>query len=95
MPSSNDTLELTGDDIIAVGSALGTASRLKIIRLLQEEGPMMITEIAKRLDMTEANSSAQVKILEEVGIIEAEYEAGKHGLKKICSVKKNKIVFKL
>jgi DNA-binding transcriptional ArsR family regulator len=45
------------DDIIKIAYALSTPTRLKIIRLLKKQA-MTITEIATKLDQTEANASA-------------------------------------
>ncbi len=95
MNSSDDTLIVQGNEIAEVAHALRTGSRIRIIRLLQKSGPLMITNIASKLNMTEANASAQVKILEKVGIITADYEPGEHGLRKLCRVAKNKLVIDL
>jgi predicted transcriptional regulator len=78
------------NDIIKTAYSLSTTTRLKIIRLLKKQ-KMTISEIAAKLDQTEANASAQVKILEQAGIITAEYASGKHGLKKVCSLARNRI----
>ena len=76
---------LDDDDITKTAYALSSETRLKIIRLLKKQ-KMTITEIATKLDQTEANASAQVKILEQAGIITAEYASGIHGLRKVCSI---------
>jgi predicted transcriptional regulator len=73
------------EDIIKTAYALSSPTRLKIIRLLKKQA-ITISEIATKLDQTEANASAQVKILEQAGIITAEYAPGRHGLKKVCSL---------
>jgi predicted transcriptional regulator len=78
------------DDIIKTAYALSNPTRLKIVRLLKKKS-MTISEIASKLDQTEANASAQVRILEQAGIITAEYAPGQHGLKKICSVAIDKL----
>ena len=78
------------NNIIKTAYALSSKTRLKIIRLLMRQ-KMTITEIAAKLSQTEANASAQVKILEQAGIITAEYASGQHGLKKVCSLTVNRI----
>jgi predicted transcriptional regulator len=66
------------DDIIRTAYGLPSPTRLKIIRLLKKQA-MVISEIAAKLDQTDANVSAQVKILEQAGIITAEYAQNQHG----------------
>jgi predicted transcriptional regulator len=78
------------EDIIKTAYALSNPTRLRIIRILQKQA-MTISEIAVKLDQTEANASTQVKILEQAGIITAEYSSGQHGLKKMCSLAIDKI----
>ena len=78
------------EDIIKTTYALSSPTRLKIIRFLKNR-KMMISEIAAKLDQTEANASAQVKILEQAGIITAEYAPGQRGLRKICGIKVDKL----
>ena len=73
------------EDIIKTAYALSNKTRLRIIRFLKKQ-KMTVSEIAAKLDQTEANASAQIKILEQAGIITAEYASGIHGLKKVCSI---------
>jgi predicted transcriptional regulator len=56
-----------------------------MIKLLKKQ-VLAISEIAAKLDQTEANASVQVKILEQASIVAAEYAPGQHGLKKVCSI---------
>jgi predicted transcriptional regulator len=42
--------------------------------------------------MTVANISAQVKKLEEAGLIMCEYASGDHGVRKISRLKFNKLI---
>lgn len=51
-----------------------------------------MTRVAKFLEGTEANASAQIKILFEAGLLECRYEPGQHGLKKISKTKIKRIV---
>jgi predicted transcriptional regulator len=87
----SDTLDLSNDDeILRIGRALSSATRLKILRLLLE-GEKDVTRVAKHLGGTEANASAQIKILNEAGLLDCRYEPGQHGLKKISWTKIKKI----
>lgn len=65
-----------------VAKALSSKTRAQIIGLVMSHEKMNISEIAASLSQTEANISAQVKILEKVGILKPEYAPGKHGISK-------------
>lgn len=56
---------------------------------------MTVSEIAAKFDQTETNASAQVKILEQAGIITAEHASGIHNLKKVCSIAVGRLEIKL
>ena len=64
------------------------------------ESDHQIEEIVKALasstslDMTEANISAQIKKLEKAGLIDCNYSSGQHGVRKISSLKYNKLIIK-
>ncbi|TXT56885.1 MAG: hypothetical protein BAJATHORv1_20482 [Candidatus Thorarchaeota archaeon] len=88
----SETIEISNDDaIIRLGRALSSKTRLKILRLLLEE-EKDVTRVARHLGGTEANASAQIKILQETGLLDCRYEPGQHGLKKISSTKVKKII---
>jgi len=59
------------------------------------QGEKDVTRVAKHLGGTEANASAQIKILFEAGLLECRYEPGQHGLKKISKTKVKKIIIEL
>jgi predicted transcriptional regulator len=82
------------DDIIKTAYALSSETRIKIIRILKKQ-KMTISEIAAKLNQTEANASTQVKILEKADIITVEYASGLHGLKKICSIEVDRLEINL
>ncbi|MFQ5831225.1 MAG: ArsR/SmtB family transcription factor [Candidatus Thorarchaeota archaeon] len=79
-----ETLEVSENATISqIGKALSSPTRLKILQLLLKE-ELDVTCIARALRMTDANASAQVKILLDSGLLECRYEPGMHGLKKLC-----------
>ena len=53
---------------------------------------MDVSNIASSLKMTDANISAQIKKLQEAGLIFCEYCSGNHGVRKISKVKFTKII---
>ena len=53
---------------------------------------MDVSNIAANSEMTEANISAQIKKLEEAGLISCDYASGDHGVRKISKLKFNRLV---
>jgi predicted transcriptional regulator len=90
-----EALEVSDDhEIVRVGRSVSTDTRLRILRLLLQD-ERSITEIAQAIGATEANASAQVKVLLESGLLECRYEPGKHGLKKLCRTRVKQIIIDL
>jgi predicted transcriptional regulator len=88
-------IEISGDDVSRLAKALASPTRWEIMKLLQRRA-IDVSRIAVTLSQTEANISAQIKILEEAGLVKARYEPGVHGVRKICepAVDKVTIVFR-
>ena len=95
MPQLSGQLSIDNKDaILKIGRALSSSTRLKILQLLLQ-GEKDVTRVARHLGGTEANASAQIKILYEAGLLECRYEPGQHGLKKISKTKVKKITIDL
>ncbi|MBN1216229.1 MAG: helix-turn-helix transcriptional regulator [Candidatus Lokiarchaeota archaeon] len=83
----------TDEKIELILKALSSKTRRNILRHIQSE-PMDVSKIASNLTMTEANISAQIKILEEAELIKCDYSSGKHGVRKISCIKYNQLLLK-
>ncbi len=79
------------DQIEKIVKALSSRTRRQILHYIQY-APMDVSNIASRLNMTEANISAQIKKLEEAGLIICSYSSGDHGVRKLSSLKYNKLI---
>ncbi|TFF86931.1 ArsR family transcriptional regulator [Candidatus Thorarchaeota archaeon] len=91
----SEKLHIDNDEsILRIGRALSSGTRLKILKLLLQ-GEKDVTRVARHLGGTEANASAQIKILQEAKLLECRYEPGQHGLKKISKTRVNQIVIDL
>lgn len=91
----SETLQIDNDDaILRIGRALSSATRLKVLRLLLQ-GEKDVTRVARHLGGTEANASAQIKILSDAGLLDCRYEPGQHGLKKISKTKVKRVILDL
>ncbi|MHA2377978.1 MAG: ArsR/SmtB family transcription factor [Candidatus Thorarchaeota archaeon] len=91
----SETLQVKDNNtILKIGRALSSGTRLKILQLLLQE-EKDVTRVARHLGGTEANASAQIKILFDSGLLECRYEPGQHGLKKISWTKVKRIIIDL
>ncbi len=94
LENKSESISIESDDKIEkIAKALSSRTRRKILQHIQEE-PMDVSNIAAILNMTEANISAQIKKLEEAGLINCTYASGDHGVRKISSIKYNRLVIK-
>jgi predicted transcriptional regulator len=83
----------TDEEIELIVKALSSKTRRNILQEIQSE-PMDVSNLAARLKMTEANISAQVKKLQEAGLIDCDYSAGKHGVRKLSKIKFNQLLLR-
>jgi predicted transcriptional regulator len=88
------TVIVSGEKIEGISSALKSETRREIIKILRKE-PMDVSRLAANLKQTEANISAQIQLLQKVGIVKSRYEPGGHGVRKICEVTIDRIVIEL
>lgn len=84
------------DDMIElIVKALSSKTRRDILHYIRKETDGMdVSNIADKLDMTEANISAQIKKLEEANLIKCDYCSGQHGVRKISKIKFNQLLVK-
>jgi len=80
------------DQIELIVKALSSRTRRKILSEIRIQ-PMDVSRIARKLDMTEANISAQISKLAEANLIVCDYASGQHGVRKISRLKYSKIKF--
>jgi len=72
----------SGEEALRVAEAL-TATTMKMLQLLWQ-GPLDVSTIGIRLGLSEAYISEQVKLLEELKLLNVTYARGKRGIRKIC-----------
>ncbi len=77
-----------------IAKALSSKTRRAIILLINKE-PLDVSRISQNLGQTEANISAQIKILDKAGLVTCSYSPGSHGVRKICSPVYKKIEIEL
>ena len=65
---------------VKLAKALSNPTRWKILQ--NSNGKLDVSELATLLGQTEANISAQIKILEKAGLVMGVHEPGVHGIRK-------------
>lgn len=94
LENRTESLLIESDDQIEkIVKALSSKTRRLILRYIQED-PMDVSDIASSLSMTEANISAQIKKLEDAGLISCDYSSGAHGVRKLSKLRFNKLIIK-
>jgi len=80
----NGVLYVSGKEyVLRVSSALSSPTRLKILSFVSKH-EADVGEVAKLINQSKANASAQIKRLEEAGLVKTIYRPGQRGVKKIC-----------
>jgi predicted transcriptional regulator len=85
---------VSGSKALEVAEAL-TATSMRILQLLSEE-KLDVSTIGIRLGLSEAYISEQIRLMEDLKLVNVSYERGKRGTRKICetAVKKITIIIK-
>jgi predicted transcriptional regulator len=76
-------LVVSGEEALRVADAL-TATTMKMLKLLWVE-PLDVSTIGRKLGLSQAYISEQVKLLEELKLLNVTYAPGKRGIRKVCS----------
>lgn len=80
--------------LIAVGKALSSELRLRILKELEGEA-YNVNEIAERLEIPASSAAMHVKVLEEAGLIQTEFKSAVRGSMKVCTKAVETIVIAL
>lgn len=78
------------EKIAALGRALGSDIRVKIIKLLNNQS-YNVNEIAEKLGIPLSTAAVNIRILEDNGLIITDYQPGIRGSMKICCLAINSI----
>ena len=80
--SNQREIVVSGEKALRMAEALNETT-FKMLKLLWCER-LDVTTISRRLALSEAYISEQVRILEDLKLINITYERGKRGIRKIC-----------
>jgi predicted transcriptional regulator len=72
----------SGEEALKIAEAINSTT-MRMLQVLGSER-LDVTTISKRLSLSEAYISEQVRVLEDLKLINVTYERGKRGIRKIC-----------
>jgi DNA-binding transcriptional ArsR family regulator len=58
--------------------AIAEPRRLEILRVLQKDGGLSVSDIGRRIDLTQQAASLHLKVLEQAGLVEARKAGTRH-----------------
>ena len=90
---STEEMIVSGEKALQVADAL-TATTMRILQLLSKE-KLDISTIGLRLNLSEAYISEQVRLMEELKLVNVTYERGKRGIRKVCETAVKKVTIML
>lgn len=73
---------VSGEEALKIAEAINSTT-MRMLQVLSSER-LDVTTISKRLSLSEAYISEQVRSLEDLKLINVSYERGKRGIRKIC-----------
>lgn len=82
-------LTVSGSEALKVADALNSTT-YRILQLISKER-LDVSTIAERLGFSEAHASEQIRLLEDLKLIEVSYERGKRGIRKVCALAVEKV----
>ena len=81
---------VTGEETLQVADAM-TSTSLRILQLISGNR-LDVSTIAKKLDLSEPYISDQVRMLEDIKLINVGYERGKRGIRKLCELAVGRVI---
>ncbi|TCL68164.1 ArsR family transcriptional regulator [Rhizobium sp. BK251] len=82
-----ETKLLTVDPVkdVEVVHALGSATRIEILNLLRQRGPLNVNDIAGHMGLPQSTAATNLKALEQAGLIQTQTMKATKGNQKLCS----------
>ncbi len=80
--SASKEMVVSGDDALKVAEAIN-ATTLKMLQILSTEC-LDISTIATKMSLSEAYISEQIHVLENLKLVNVNYQKGKRGIRKVC-----------
>ncbi|MBB3594002.1 putative transcriptional regulator [Rhizobium sp. BK529] len=82
-----ETKLLTVDPMrdVDVVQALGSPTRIEILNLLRQKGPLNVNDIAAQMRLPQSTTATNLKSLEQAGLIQTQTMKATKGNQKVCS----------
>ncbi|NJP39594.1 helix-turn-helix domain-containing protein [Oscillospiraceae bacterium HV4-5-C5C] len=74
------------DALARICHALSTRLRLDILTVIQTDGPLSCQQLAQQLDCPLSTISTNIKVLEDAGLVLADFRPARNGSQKLCSL---------
>ena len=74
-------------ELMALGKALSSEIRIRILELLQKE-PLCVNEIAEILEIPPSSAALHVRVLQDANLIRTELKPGIRGSMKLCILRR-------
>ncbi|MEZ5665893.1 MAG: helix-turn-helix domain-containing protein [Alphaproteobacteria bacterium] len=81
---SRNFLVIDPEDNPQVLKGLASSARVRMLKILHDNGGLNVNEIAERLDLPQSTVSSNVQILEDAGLVRTEIRKARKGNQKIC-----------
>jgi predicted transcriptional regulator len=79
----------SGEEALKIAEAINSTT-MRMLQVLGSER-LDVTTISKRLRLSQAYISEQIRVLEDLKLVNVTYERGKRGIRKICESAVDKV----
>jgi predicted transcriptional regulator len=79
----------SGEEALKIAEAINSTT-MRMLQVLGSER-LDVTTISKRLSLSQAYISEQIRVLEDLKLVNVNYERGKRGIRKICESAVDKV----
>jgi predicted transcriptional regulator len=87
-------LTLSADESGEAVRGISSPARIRILKLLREQGPLNVNEISDALDLPQSTIATHIQVLERAQLIETEIVKATKGQQKICSIRYDEIIIR-
>lgn len=95
MATELTTLTVSVDKDLEIIRSLASELRIRILHCIRAAGQINVNEVCAALGLPQSTVAANIKILEQAGLVETRAAKGKQGQQKVCRVPFEEIVLRL
>jgi predicted transcriptional regulator len=94
LKNNRNFLTVNAADGLEVIKGLASPVRVRVLRLLQERGPLNVNKIAEALALPQSTVATNVQVLERCDLIRTETAKASKGQQKICAARYDEIILR-